>query len=217
MGSLSLTTVILITFGVVTAFHLFAGYFGREKLRRITKVCLLPLLFCCYLLTAKTILVLVLLAAILGWGGDIFLIWIKKPVLFRFGLGCFLLGHLGYICSMLHFIETIHVTALIISILIALPAGIGAFVFIKPQNPMRFPTFCYIIVILSMSICAFQLLLFRLDPQSIIIFAGSIFFLISDTILGYSTFQSASKHSNFYIMLPYILAQTCILLGLAAC
>jgi uncharacterized membrane protein YhhN len=187
---------------------------GSSRLQRITKVLLLPPLGVYYILAADTFLVMVLAAVILGWMGDILLIKIQNPSFFKAGLISFLLGHLLYIPAMIFFAGTVSIRVLIVSLVVALPVGILLQRFIKPDASMRIPVIFYGIILELMSLSALQLMIARPEGWGILVFAGSLCFLISDSILGYFTFRNLSKHGSFFIMFSYLLAQGSIIIGL---
>jgi uncharacterized membrane protein YhhN len=68
-----------------------------------------------------------------------------------------------------------------------------------------------------MSICALELLIYRRDGPGIAIFAGSLCFLLSDSVLAYFAFRTMPRYGNFLVMVPYMAAQLAITLGLALC
>ncbi|MDL2228947.1 lysoplasmalogenase [Treponema sp. OttesenSCG-928-L16] len=207
--------IVLLLFIAVSLMHLYAAFFQREKLRKITKGFLLPLLLVLYILRAEHVLPAVIFAAVFGWIGDILLIRIDKPYHFPLGLASFLLGHVCYILTMFIVTKSFHVPAFIVSFAAAVPLWFGVLKFIKAPENMRIPTSVYAAVIELMSLAALQLMIYRMDPAGILIFAGSILFIMSDSILAYFTFRTLPKYGNFWIMLFYIAAQSCILLGLS--
>jgi uncharacterized membrane protein YhhN len=204
-------------FILIALVHLTAILLKKEGLRKITKVCLVPLLLILYCLDARRLLVTVILGALFGWIGDVLLIRIRQERFFKLGLLSFLLGHLCYTFSLFFFAERSNTPALIISLIVAIPLGIGINRLIKPGRTMRIPVIVYSAVLELMSISALQLLLHRGDMAGAIIFGGSLFFAVSDTILGYCSFRTTPRIGSFCIMLTYIIAQGCILLGLARC
>ncbi|ULQ59457.1 lysoplasmalogenase [Brucepastera parasyntrophica] len=212
-----MNTVIIAVFALVAVLHLAAAFLEIQPLRKVTKIFLVPLLLLYYCLNTRTFLVPVLLAAVFGWLGDCCLIKISDKRFFIAGLFSFLLGHIFYIPSMLFFTGSVNILWLVVSVLAGIAFGIVTIKTVKPDKPMLVPAIAYVVVILLMSITALQLLLFRKDFAAAVIFAGSLCFMISDYILARFTFSSLPKRGNFYIMLPYILAQTCILYGLSLC
>ncbi|MDR1374087.1 MAG: lysoplasmalogenase [Treponema sp.] len=207
----------LILFVLVSLLHLSAILLEKELWRKITKILLMPLLFCFYAAAAKRFLGIVLLGAAFGWLGDILLIKINDKRFFTLGLLGFLLGHLCYIPSMLFFTGALHIPALIISAVLAAPLWFLMNRVLKPSPDMRIPVIIYSMVIVLMILGALQLMLYRQDLPGFLPLAGGIFFAVSDTILGYYTFRTLPRYGNFPIMLGYITGQGCILIGLAYC
>jgi uncharacterized membrane protein YhhN len=202
-------------FCVLGALHLALILWGSPRIQRITKVLLLPPLAWYYAAAAETFLVMVHLAVILGWIGDILLIKIENAAFFKAGLASFLLGHLLYIPVMLSFAGTVRIPLFIVSIIVALPLGLLIQRLIKPNKSLRIPVILYGIIIELMSLSALQLMAARPEFWGLLVFIGSLCFLISDSILGYFTFRTISKHGSFFIMFFYMIAQGSIIIGLA--
>jgi uncharacterized membrane protein YhhN len=198
----------------VGAAHLIFLSFEKEIPRNITKIFLLPLLAGAYVSGAKNIFVPVLLALVFGWGGDLFLLKISDAKFFRLGLGSFLAGHLCYIISFIFFTTAINGVALVISLIAASPLVFIVHSIIKPGKDMDLPVIVYEIIIILMSLSALQLMLSRRDGYGLLIFAGSLSFLLSDAVLSYITFRTKSKLASFFVMFSYIAAQAAIVLGL---
>jgi uncharacterized membrane protein YhhN len=211
------TAVFLALYGLAAVIHLAAIMAGKDFLRGISKICLLPLLLGCYVFTARTLQVPVVFALLFGWAGDCFLIAIHRRGFFQLGLGSFLLGHLCYILALGAFAGPPHYPTLIIAAIIALALGVAVFTLIKPNRNFRLPVVVYGIVIEAMSLWALRLLVYRRDGPGIAVFAGSLCFLFSDTVLAYFTFRTMPRYGNFLVMVPYMAAQLAIALGLALC
>jgi uncharacterized membrane protein YhhN len=196
------------------ATHLVSVILRNEKLRVVTKVCLMPLLLTIYVLGADRLFVPVILALIFGWGGDVFLIKGSDLRFFRLGLASFLIGHLCYISSFVYFTGTFNMPAFIVSAAAAVLLGFAVHSIIRPVKAMNLPAICYEIIILLMSLSALQLLLYRRDEWGLLIFAGSLCFLISDAILAYFTFRTRPKYGDFFVILSYLAAQSGIIWGI---
>lgn len=210
----SIALAVFIFTGMV---HGLALIFKWKKIRIVSKVCLLPPLIVFYILRADRFLPAVVAAGCFGWLGDIFLLKIEKSRYFTLGLAGFLLGHLCYILAILSVVGNFHLPLLGISTAAAVPLGILVLRAIKPEGAMRIPTIIYGIVILIMSLCAFQLMLFRRDAAGIAVFTGSLFFLYSDSVLAYFTFRTTPEYGHLLVMLTYSIAQGCLVAGLAGC
>jgi uncharacterized membrane protein YhhN len=202
-------------FFALGALHLALVLWGSPRFQRITKVLLLPPLVWYYGAAAETFLAVVLAAVILGWIGDILLIKIENEAFFKAGLTSFLLGHLLYIPAMLSFAGTVRIPLLIISIIAAIPLGILIQRIVKPNKSLRIPVILYGIIIELMSLSALQLMAARPEFWGILVFVGSLCFMISDSMLGYFTFRTLSKYGSFFIMFFYMIAQGTIIIGLA--
>jgi uncharacterized membrane protein YhhN len=206
--------VFIALFTGVSAAHLVFAFFSKPFPQVVTKICIVPLLGAIYVLGAKTFFMPVFLALIFGWGGDVFLLKISDARFFRLGLASFLLGHLCYIPSFLYAAGGPHITALVISAAAAVPLGVAIHSLIKPEKAMNLPVIAYEIIILLMGLSALQLLISRRDGWGLLIFAGSLCFLVSDTFLAYFTFRTKPKHGDFFVMLFYIAAQSGIIRGM---
>jgi uncharacterized membrane protein YhhN len=204
-------------YGLAVVLHLTAILTEKDRLHGISKICLLPFLLGLYIFTARTFQVPVVFALIFGWAGDCFLIAIHRKGLFLLGLAGFLLGHLCYILALHSLTAPLDRPSLIIAAIAALALGIAVCVFIKPGRALLIPVIVYGIVIEVMNIYALQLLLYRRDGPGIAVFAGSLCFLLSDTILAFCTFRTMPRYGNFLVMVPYTAAQLAITLGLALC
>ncbi|MDR2740817.1 MAG: lysoplasmalogenase [Treponema sp.] len=207
-------TVILTLFAVDSIFQLVSIFANWEWPRRISKALLLPLLVGYYFIGAEHFLFTVVLAGIFGWIGDIFLIQAGSIKLFILGLLSFLLGHLCYIRSLLYFIGNIEPVAPIAAVIVVVPLGFILFRIIRPEKAVILPLVVYGGVLMGMAIATFCLMLSRGDILGVVFFTGGVFFLASDTILGYGRFREGAHINNAAVMITYITAQACLLLAL---
>jgi uncharacterized membrane protein YhhN len=104
---------------------------------------------------------------------------------------------------------------LIIAIIAAIPLGFAVLRFIRPAKEVFIPLLVYAIVLEGMAIAAFCLMLYRKDVPALVIFIGSLCFMVSDTILGHGLFRRGARVRDFPVMLSYIAAQAGLILGLA--
>jgi uncharacterized membrane protein YhhN len=208
-------TIFLVLFVFDAFFHIITIFARWEWPRRISKALLVPLLLGYYCIGAEHFLFTVLLAGILGWIGDIFLIRTGSIKIFVIGLLAFLLGHLCYIRSLLYFTGSVEPAALIAAVIVLIPLGFVVFRLIRPEKAIAFPLVCYGGVLMGMVIAAFCLMLFRRDLTGVVVFTGGVCFLISDILLGYGRFREGAHINNAAVMIPYIAAQACLILALA--
>ncbi|MCL2805081.1 MAG: lysoplasmalogenase [Treponema sp.] len=209
----------MITFGIYCftgLVNLVCALFFKETLRIITKCCLMPALLLFYIVAAgENVFFPVIAAIIFSWAGDVFLVKKEKPLFFRLGLAAFLIGHIFYIIAFIILAGSINNLTLIISVGIAIPVTIILLKMLNAPKPMKIPVAVYAIVIMLMSIFALQLMLAKPGFSGILVFASSIVFLFSDSFMAYLLFNGKPKHFNFITMLPYIIAQGGIIMGLA--
>jgi len=207
----------MISFGiycVIGIVNLTSAFFFKEGLRKISKCCLMPALLVFYLLGTGRILFPVIAALILSWAGDFFLINKDKPVFFRLGLAAFLVSHIFYVIAFLILAGSVNTAALVISVIIAVPLTIVILKLLDAEAPMKIPVTVYAVVIMLMSISALQLMLARPGHAGILVFAASVVYLFSDTLMSYLLFHGKPKYFNVITMIPYIVAQGGIIMAL---
>ena len=196
--------------------HLVACFRRMTRLRRVTKVLLMPLLAALYLLLAPAPHAFVVIALVLGCLGDLFLLFQKKSMTMLIGMCAFALGHIFYIAAMLSTKPAFHLS---IALCVLIAVGWMSFVVRKllPTAPksLRKPGFFYALLLSGTCLSALYLLLVTQNLLYLISFAGGCLFMISDTILTGQTYRKETKHGNFYVMLTYILAQLLLVTGFA--
>jgi len=214
---MELKYIILIILGIVSIVYLFTLVKKPSMFQFVLKGCLMPLLLAFYITSAGTenIFWPVALALIFAWIGDVLLVRITNILWFRLGLLSFLIGHIFYIIAMYEFIQPINFTVLIISIIAAVCIGYIVYKTVKPSKQMKIPVIAYETVILLMTISALQVFILQFTGKGhifgLLIFSGSICFLISDTLLAIRTFRRVKIY--FAVMITYIAAQFLITLG----
>jgi len=209
----------LVVLGFVSIIYLITLFFKPGFFQFLLKSCLVPLILAVYLTGAKVLLVPIILALVFAWIGDILLIKISNLVCFRLGLASFLLGHICYIAAMFGFGQPFNIPALIISVAAGVMLGFLIFKMVKPTKEMKIPVIAYEAIILTMAIFALQLFLAQetslqnaqISYFGILVLAGSICFVASDTSLALVTFRN--KPYYVFCMATYIAAQLLITLG----
>jgi len=216
-------TIAMLIFGiycVIGIVNLVSAFFFKEGLRKISKICLMPALLVFYILGTEQVFFPVIAAVIFSCGGDIFLINKDKQVFFKLGLAAFLVSHVFYIIVFLVLAGSVNYLALIISVVIAVPVTLVILKLLNAKAPMKIPVAAYAVVIMLMSMSALQLMLARPGfsgaswAPGILIFAASLVYLFSDTFMAYLLFHSKPKYFNVITMIPYIIAQGGIIMGL---
>ncbi len=192
--------------------HLAACFFEHERLRWLTKVFIVPLLLLGPVLT-QTYNPLLFLGLTLGWIGDILLLFGDKKRLFVIGAFSFVAGHLSYIAAtLLLFFEHnslsrippyMYVILLLVGVILFTIAGCKV---AKHIGSIAYLGAGYFTIL-------FAALLFSLLEQRYLLTAAFAVFILSDTILSITRFGKKVRRRHFYVMLPYILAQTLICLS----
>lgn len=209
-------------FVIVTGAHLYACYPPvHDRLRRCTKVLLMPLLAGCYAACAQSVSWLVFLGIAFGFIGDVMLLLPEKKKYFLFGLVAFGVGHLLYSIYFLSRLDGQSRAPLILIVTLLYLAAAACQMYILRKGlrrKMAIATACYMVIISLMSISA---LLFAVSHASFggwVVFFGSLLFLLSDSVLSTITFLPEKNFSFSYlaVMGTYIAAQACIAFGLAA-
>lgn len=208
--------MLLAVFAADAAVNVTACAVSRRKLRSVSKVLLMPLLLGVYLLFSKSPSWIVALGLLLGWIGDIFLIYKDNIRLLAVGMASFGLGHIFYIAG--YFVLAgVHppLWAAVILPLLIVGAGCVVAAFMRGGIPkeLRFPVFGYTVLLCGAASVA-GLTAFGGSPGGWIMFAGTLLFLASDGILSIETFVKEDAPAyDFAVMLTYISAQALIAAG----
>jgi uncharacterized membrane protein YhhN len=206
--------IFLVIFAIVSVAQIVFISLGKKRLRQISKVLIIPPLLGAYISGAGFELFFPITALIFGWIGDILLLRKDREIYFKLGLSSFLLGHIFYIITFIKCLGNLNITALAVSIPLAILLGIITFRFIKPTRKMTNPVIIYTIVIETACLLALQIFISNLNFAGALIFLGYLFFLVSDLILSYYAFRMLKRLGAVFIMSFYMIAQAGIILGL---
>lgn len=163
---------------------------------------------------------LVLLAFFFSWAGDMLLMFGWKNDLFFFA------GVAGFFLSQITYIQVFSKFSLnqgkglierkpmwILPFLIYL-AGIYSILYQSLEGIMKPVVALYAISLLGMSAAAFNRKGLMDQKSFWILFGGSIFFVISDSLLAINKFATPIPNEGFLVMATYMLAQYLIMRGL---
>jgi len=199
---------------LVAVINLISALYFKEGLRKITKCLLMPALLVFYIFASEQIDFLVIAALVFSCAGDVLLIKKDKEIFFKLGLAAFLISHVFYLVAFLIMAAGLNYLALIISVIIAVPVVLIILKLLKASPKMKIPVIAYAVVIVLMSLAALQLMLAHPGFASMIVFAASLIYIFSDSFMAYLLFNGKPKYFNFITMLPYIIAQGGIIIGL---
>jgi len=188
----------------------------KKKGERFCKPLLMPVLLFFYLFTAQNPSVYVILALTGGFFGDTFLM--GSGVFFACGLLSFLAGHIFYILSYLSAAPglkagPVYLAALVLYAVYAVLAC--KFVMPSIDKKLRAGAAVYMAVLLLMSFCALLRFQFVPAPRAAMTYAGSLLFVVSDSLLAYRVFvKQESENTGTLVMITYTAAQFLIVAGL---
>ncbi len=206
----------IIFFVIVTFTDLYLISSKQEKKRYYTKPFIVPGIILIYLLFAHQYNKYLMLALLFSFIGDLLLLFSEKKLFFRLGLFAFLSSHLFYIYTFAENIAFNRISSFWIPLAL-IPYLIYAWKIFQDLRPYLehyfIPVILYIVTIIGMSYVS----LFRFwTSQGISYwfpFIGSIFFIISDTLLATRNFKYGQKKGWISIMASYVLAQLFIMIG----
>lgn len=210
--------IAVIAYLAACAANLAASFRSDSRLERASKPLLMPLLLCCWALgtavLGKAPEVLLVPALVCGFLGDTFLL--GSGVFFTCGLAAFLAGHLCYIAA---FLRPLDFSAVPQAVWLA-PLAYALYAVLAcrallPSVPKkdRFSVVLYMVCLLAMSFSALLRCGYAHGAAFWLPFAGSLFFVASDTILAFRVYRRSGGNSGPAVMVTYLLAQTMIVGG----
>ncbi len=188
---------------------------NEPRYSKLLKPLLMPVLIIGYCAMARPIRPLMVVGMLLGWVGDVALMH-ESDKAFIAGLGGFLLGHLMYGIWFIMNLGGAFSPWTLAYVPFAVCAGVLLFRHLRSGlGQMKIPALMYDVTIFLMSTCAFALLLARPSGGSLLIWLGSLFFIVSDSVLAQGIFLKPTRRQHFNVMSTYTCAQFLIALGAA--
>ncbi|MFN3529421.1 MAG: lysoplasmalogenase [Bacteroidia bacterium] len=156
----------------------------------------------------------ILVALILSWLGDIFLIWGAQNLYFMLGMAAFFTAHLCYAAafSLGGGIGLLQKKPWLALLWLALAAALYAFLF-PGLGVMAIPVGFYTLAIVVMVLMAFNRYGRVENTAAVWVIAGAISFMFSDSVLAIHRFRIDIAHQQFLVMPSYIFAQYAIVKG----
>jgi uncharacterized membrane protein YhhN len=201
---------------VVSILNLY--FVKRESIKGkiFTKPLLMPLLIFFYMFNASKTNYLLVVALTFGFLGDVFLLREANKTFLLGGIKAFLMGHLFYIIAFIVKSNFLKGVPLWFSILLLPYAGVGVIIakrLFSSMKSMKLQAGIYMVVILAMSFTSLLTVFTASTVSFLLSFAGSLFFIVSDTMLAFDIFKVHEQKNHVYIMVTYILAQLLITLS----
>jgi len=207
---------LLLIFSCASIGNLLAWGLNKQKWVIFTKPFLMPVLAIYYVLNCDDASIILVIALLFAFLGDVFLIWPEKKIFFTLGLGGFLIMQALYI----YFIVTRQLDFVNYSLLqlssaiVFLLAGMLIyFMLFNYLKEMKIPVLVYMLVILAVAFFSFLNMSGNFSKNNLIQFLGAISFVISDTVLAYDSFKKPIRLANVWIMATYIIAQLFLFVG----
>lgn len=207
-------TFVLIAFITVSILNIIFNYRNNLKGIYLTKPLIMPLLILYYITLTQNINFIIIGALIFGFLGDVFLLDSKNH--FTKGLLSFFCGHILYIVAF-YFNFTIKgvkgfcFAFIIFYLFYALLLVKELFAYL---GSMKILGTMYMSTIMVMSFISLLMMLQSFTINTVLIFLGSIIFIISDSVLAFDTFKEKYAYSGVIIMSTYITAQFLIIVGI---
>ena len=211
-------TLSLTIFLIATTIHLYASTKSDKKLRNITKPFIVTALLMYYCFATSDIKLIVVLALIFAWLGDLLLI-LKGNKYFTIGGISFMISHFFLVLSYNEEVIFERIDPIVIIILALLFIGIVSYIFshLKRYLPkvLFFSMFLYLLINGMMNCFAIFRMLSNINIATITTCIGSILFFISDSSLFFIKFNKDSiQKTHFWVMFTYSFGVLLIVLGL---
>ena len=208
----------LIIFVISTTIHLYASLKKNTRLRNYTKPFLLTSLLAFYLFSTHEPKLVVILALIFSWIGDLFLM-IPGVKWFTIGGISFMISHFFFILSYYTDVifNNLYIGYVVVLAIIFFIIVYNLFIRLKKYLPsaLFYPMFLYLLINGTMNCFAFFRAISNPNPSTIITLIGAILFFISDSALFFVRFKKDGiLKTHFLVMLTYSIGELLIVLGL---
>ncbi len=175
---------------------------------------LIVFLFTCSYNLAPSTFKIITVALLFSLLGDVFLLFDQiSEFFFITGLVMFLFAHIMYIVVFLRYQKSKSKNRLFL--IFTTGYGAGLFYVLYPGlGQMLIPVVIYMIVILLMSNTSYRRSKRKAAKSYILVFVGSLFFMLSDSLLAINMFYVQLPLSTIWIMVTYAIAQFLIVYGI---
>ncbi len=208
--------LLLLIFSYASIGNLLAWGLNKQKWVIFTKPFLMPVLAIYYVLNCEDASLILIIALLFAFLGDVFLIWPEKKIFFTLGLAGFLIMQALYIFFIVsRQLDFINYSLLqMFSSIVFL--FVGALIYFKLYNhlkEMKIPVLFYILAIITVTFFSFLNMAGNFNKSNLIQFLGAILYVISDTVLAFDSFKKPIRLANVWIMATYIIAQLFLFVG----
>lgn len=201
-------------FTITAIIHIFFCYQNLEQLRRLTKPLLIPLLIGYYWTSVSDANILVILALISAFFGDVLLLG-KDKRCFVAGLTAFLLGHIIYLVLFSSDFNIEKLGLWLLVVFFYLIVGIVAYQSLsRGVGRLKIPIITYIAILETMSVFAFFSLWLNPSLGRLLVYIGTLLFCLSDYLLARRVFIQANARPHLMVMSTYLAAELLIVMGM---
>ncbi|MDI6861487.1 MAG: lysoplasmalogenase [Caldisericia bacterium] len=192
-------------------------HFKLYNKRFFSKTLLMPILILYYVFSSQNVLFLLIVALFMSFLGDVLLLFEERKIFFKLGLFSFLLSHIFYILTFLitsNFFKENTPSYIFIFLIPYILYGTYFYKFLFPEiEEFKKEILIYIIVIILMSFITIPRIYIFPLKSSLLVFIGSILFILSDSTLALQIFKGKISKNSIIIMITYGLAQFLIIQG----
>lgn len=185
---------------------------GESILRMISKATLMPVLagivICHKSTLSPKVFIALLMAVIMSWLGDVFLLFDHQyPVFFMLGLGSFLLAHLFYMILILPGFKPKPNYILLFILGVAGYALMLIGLLTPKLGNLKIPVYVYAAVLCGLLMLALGNMKNFKWNHYILLICGAAFFVASDSILAFQKFIGPLPLGGVLVMSTYLAAQ----------
>lgn len=205
--------LLIFLFAASLAINIIGGVFNIQWIEYISKPLIIIFLVVYFLIqtsnTKSALKKWILAALFFSWAGDVLLMFQQNESLFfLLGLSAFLIAHIFYIVffHQVRIKEKLKSNWLFLLIVVVYYAGLISF--LSPYlGDMKLPVRIYGLVISFMFMLAMHMLFIRNKNAGLLMMAGALLFVISDSVLAINKFYQSFELAGVVIMLTYGIAQ----------
>lgn len=211
-------------FVIIVTGDLIGEYLQDSQIDHIFKPFILIWIGGYFLLHAKyfdrKVVKLAVYAFLFSWAGDLFMMFAGEDLFFKLGLASFLMAQLWYAFL---FLRTINISGKRpflkkkpVWMIPFIAFGLIIYIVLFPQLDvaLRIAVFIYILAILTMAAMALNRYGNGHPVSFRFVFAGALFFVLSDTLIAVNRFLLEIPFEGLLVMSTYILAQYLIMKGI---
>lgn len=208
--------LIYVLFAAALLVNLLAEARDNDIARYYTKPLLIPMIMAYYMIIDRETDLLIVIALLLAFFGDVFLLFERSNFLYRVGFFSFFLCYLFFAAHIALSLDLAHMPLKSILwpvIPAALPILICLGIVWKSLKDARI----FMLIYSSIGIILWYFCWLRVGQvplhQALPPILGCVLFLVSDLMIGWSRFKQDFKYSGVYIMLTYAFAMVLMVVG----